>query len=89
MTAVSSPDGKSPWKPGDILPGGEVSIAAGKLELQFHSGTRLVLQGSCRMELGPERSSRLLSGRVTASVPPFDSGFAVEAPGVRVVDIGT
>ncbi|CAN5916479.1 hypothetical protein BH11VER1_BH11VER1_21850 [soil metagenome] len=79
----------STWKTGDILPRGIVEIGAGKLELLYHSGTRLVLQGSCRVDLSAERACRLLSGRVTVSVPKFDSGFAIDAPGIHVVDIGT
>lgn len=77
------------WKAGDILPRGIVEIGAGKLELLYHSGTRLVLQGNCRVDLSAERACRLLSGRVTVSVPKFDSGFAIDAPGIHVVDIGT
>lgn len=79
----------SPWKPGDILPRGVVQIGAGKLELLYHSGTRLVLRGNCRLDLNAERAFRLLSGRVTVSVPKFDSGFAVDALGIHLVDIGT
>ncbi|MEO6785743.1 MAG: LamG-like jellyroll fold domain-containing protein [Chthoniobacteraceae bacterium] len=89
IVAIESADGANARKIGDILPRGVVEISAGKLELLYHSGTRLVLQGRCRVDLSAERACRLLSGRVTVSVPKFDSGFAIDAPGIHVVDIGT
>lgn len=89
VAALSAPDGSGAWKVGDVLPSGVVATESGTLELLFHSGTRLVLQGNCRVELAEERACRLLRGRVTASVPEFDSGFTVHAPGIQVVDVGT
>jgi ferric-dicitrate binding protein FerR (iron transport regulator) len=79
----------STWKTGDVVRSGFVEISGGQMELLLNSGSRLVLQGECRVELGDEGACRLLNGRVTASVPKADSGFTIEAPGMRVVDVGT
>ncbi len=64
-------------------------IDSGTVTLEFANGARVTVYGPARVEtLGPSEA-RLVSGRITASVPPAARGFAVETPAGRVVDLGT
>ncbi len=64
-------------------------IDSGTAELDFANGTRVTVYGPARVEsLGPAEA-RLVSGRLTASVPAAARGFAVDTAAGRVVDLGT
>ena len=61
----------------------------GTTPMNFANGARVNVFDSARVEsIGPS-SARLVSGRLTASVPFDARGFAIETPAGRVVDLGT
>lgn len=66
-----------------------IDLCAGLAELELPSGATLVLQGPTVLDLTGSNSARLLLGRLTAYVPTRARGFALQAEGVRVVDLGT
>ncbi len=62
---------------------------SGLIELATGSGTVLVIEAPVSLEMTDELHARLLSGNVVVRVPDGQSGFVVETPQMRVVDLGT
>src|SRR5262245_51931144 len=80
-------DGEGPeanWQAGKVL-----KLERGLAEIRFGCGARVVLEGPARLELLSARSARLLSGKLTARVPPGATGFELLSPKGRVIDLGT
>lgn len=77
---------------GSAMPTGHYEVQGGLVQLDFDSGARVVIENvesAARFQLvGPEKMI-LLDGRLSAHVPPSAIGFAVETPGINVVDFGT
>jgi hypothetical protein len=83
-------DGSSPLKPGEILPAGTViKLLSGAAQVEFFSGTRLVLQGPVEIELKSEMQAFCRNGRISAFVPAPARGFALSSERLSVVDLGT
>jgi len=76
-------------RPGNVLGPGWLKFASGLVELQFHRGARVVIEGPAEFELITDMQARCVLGRVRAEVPPPAVGFEILSPSVRVVDRGT
>jgi Concanavalin A-like lectin/glucanases superfamily/FecR protein len=74
---------------GNVLNPGWLKFDSGWLEVQFHRGARVVVEGPAEFELITDMQARCLRGKVRAEVPPPAIGFEVLSPNVRVVDRGT
>jgi hypothetical protein len=74
---------------GNVLKPGWLKFDSGWLEVQFHRGARVVIEGPAEFELITDMQARCLLGKVRAVVPPPAIGFEVLSPNVRVVDRGT
>jgi hypothetical protein len=74
---------------GNVLKPGWLKFEEGWVELQFHRGARVVIEGPAEFELITDMQARCLLGKVRAEVPPPATGFEVLSPNVRVVDRGT
>lgn len=68
---------------------GNVQLVSGQAHLRLAKGAELTLKGPAEMVLKDENSIDLSSGSVAAFVPKSAVGFTVQAPGARVVDLGT
>ena len=73
----------------DRVPMGRLSLKAGLVRLQFLSGATVVIEGPAELELTSDHGAEVLSGLVTANVPPVAEGFTLTAAGWRAVDRGT
>lgn len=73
----------------DRVPVGKFSLKAGLVQLQFLSGATVVIEGPAELDLTSERGGEVLSGLVSATVPPVAEGFTLVAAGWRAVDRGT
>jgi hypothetical protein len=73
----------------DMRAGKVLRLRRGLAEIEFDRGATLILQGPARLQLLSGNAARLLSGALTARVPPRARGFAIESPQGRVVDLGT
>jgi hypothetical protein len=73
----------------DMRAGKALRLERGLAEIEFDRGARLILQGPAALELVSGNGARLLSGVMTAHVPPRARGFAIESPQGKVVDLGT
>ncbi len=78
----AGPEG--PWQTGKVL-----RLERGLAEVRFRGGARVVLEGPATLELLSAARARLVSGKLTAHVPPEASGFEVLSPRGRVIDLGT
>lgn len=74
---------------GNVLKPGWLKFEEGWVEVQFHRGARVVIEGPAEFELITDMQARCLLGKVRADVPPPATGFEVLSPNVRVVDRGT
>jgi hypothetical protein len=77
-------------KPGDaLIAETSYELLSGMVEIEFGSGTRMIVQGPASWTpIGP-MVSRLHLGRLTARVPKQAHGFEVETPQGKVIDLGT
>ena len=81
--------GQTPMQAGDSLSKSRIAIAGGLLRLTFACGASVVAQGPAELQIDSATSMRLLSGRLTTSVPHDAIGFTVETPAASVIDLGT
>ena len=71
------------------LPAGPVKIGTGSLSLLLSSGVELTVDGPAEFDLQSDMQVLLAKGHMHAVVPEGAEGFAIEAAGLRVVDLGT
>lgn len=74
---------------GDRIGSHTITIQTGLMRLQFDDGVEVTLQAPARYELISPGRTRLVTGLLTATVPPGAEGFKVETPMAEVVDLGT
>lgn len=83
-------DDAVPLSIGDQLKTGtRVTLAAGLAKLTFECGAEVVLQGPCDFLIESPMLGFLQTGTITAIVPRRAFTFAIRAPGVDFVDLGT
>ena len=66
-----------------------VELHRGRVLATLSSGVQIVVQGPATFRIDAGDSLFLQSGRITVSVPRQASGFVVESPMARFVDLGT
>lgn len=66
-----------------------VRIQKGYLEIMFDYGATVILEGPCEFACKSNGALELSYGKTYAFVPQEASGFTVETPTSRVVDLGT
>ncbi len=64
-------------------------LKSGIVQIQLDHGTTVILEGPCTFSCKSGSLLNLQDGRVFAKVPPHATGFTVETPVSRVVDLGT
>lgn len=77
-----------PWDDA-VLPAGEYRLDDGLAQLQFVDGASVYVEAPAQFEIISKQRLKLLSGRISANVPPAGIGFTVETAEARVVDFGT
>ncbi len=83
-------EGAVAWRSGArLVAGRSLDLQSGLVWLEFVSGARVVLEGPARLTLQDAMTVRLDVGRVAARVEPQATGFVVETPAGRIVDLGT
>lgn len=68
---------------------GSLSLVSGNAELQFTSGTNIVLEGPCEVEVLSANAAYLHAGKVFVDVAELSDGFTLETPDATIVDLGT
>jgi len=78
-----------PTAQGSRLGVGTLALVEGMATLEFESGARVTLEAPATLEVLSKMHCRLVEGSVVADVPEPAHGFTVDAPTVKVVDLGT
>ena len=78
-----------PMVTGASLPLGRLQFASGLMQIEFFSGAIVVLEGPADFELKSENHAVCRQGKLRATVPPEAVGFTIDAPTVKLVDLGT
>ena len=86
---LNASHGNAPFLPGQTLKPGRVSLQSGVLEIRLANGVTLIQEGPGELELISPMRTLLHNGQVVVRVPQSAVGFQMDAPSVRVVDLGT
>ncbi len=78
-----------PTAQGSRLGVGTLVLVEGMATLEFESGARVTLEAPSTLEVLSKMHCRLIEGSVVADVPEPAHGFTIDAPDVKVVDLGT
>ncbi len=73
----------------DLYLGEHVEIAAGLLEITYHSGSSVIVEGPATLVVSGRNASDLRRGRLVARVPQKARGFVVSTPSGTITDLGT
>lgn len=68
---------------------GWLRLKSGLVQVVFHSGARVVIQGPAELQLLSRHEVFCRAGLVSVEVPARARGFCVRTPQVNVVDLGT
>lgn len=74
---------------GDRIGATDLRLRSGIVRLEFDSGVEVTLEGPAELKLISVSETSLLSGMLTATVPPGAEGFVVDTPSAQVIDLGT
>ena len=74
---------------GDLVPAGELNLAAGTVQLDLFSGVTIVIEGEAEFEILSSMEMSVDLGKVQARVPEPAEGFKINAAGGELVDLGT
>ena len=83
------------WSPPHMLSTGSrfsvgpLSLVSGIAELKFDSGTNIVMQGPCELQLASADTAQLLTGNVVVHVTELSDGFTLKTPDATIIDEGT
>jgi len=80
---------ESPTALGSRLMPGTLQLLAGVAEIQFDSGARILLEGPATLTLQTAMRGFLETGQLVARVPPQATGFTIETPRAKIIDLGT
>jgi hypothetical protein len=80
---------QSPSLPDGMFNAGRIKLTSGAAELQFDSGTNVILEGPCELLINTTDSARLLAGTVFVNVTEVSNGFLLETPEAQIIDEGT
>jgi hypothetical protein len=87
-SAVWEADMALPTGTGSALPPGRLKLRAGVVEVAFHGGAEVLLEGPADLDARAPDRAFLHHGKLTAKVPEGAPAFRVALPGVVVTDLG-
>lgn len=73
----------------ELAKGSRLELRTGRVETNFSSGVRLVVEAPCDLQILAKDRVSLNNGRAWFEVPPAVKGFTVETSAFTVVDLGT
>ena len=75
--------------PNEPLRAGKLKLNAGLAQIEFLQGANVVLEGPIEFELISPNGGALLLGKLRANVPQIATGFVIDTPSGKVIDLGT
>ncbi|GAA4454819.1 LamG-like jellyroll fold domain-containing protein [Novipirellula rosea] len=85
----SEGDSASKLSIGQRLTSGTLKLDQGFVQMEFMSGAVVAIEGPAELQIHSKNAATLLSGSVSANVPPRARGFVLNAPKAAIVDLGT
>lgn len=79
----------APIRSGDTVAPGTIKLSRGLAQIDFFSGATLLIEGAAEIEILSAWEARCISGRLRVHVPPAAKGFRLDAPGMKLEDLGT
>jgi hypothetical protein len=77
-----------PTESGSALPPGRVKLKAGVVEIAFHGGGEVVLEGPADLDIRAPDRAFLHRGKLLAQVPEGAQTFQIGTPGMVVTEMG-
>lgn len=74
--------------PGNRFPAGTLALASGVAQIQLDSGTDIIMQGPCELQVHSVDSAQLLRGSVVVQVTELSDSFALVAPDAMIIEEG-
>ena len=74
---------------GEVLRQGELTLARGFAEITFDNGAVVVVEGPAIIELESPKAMFVTSGKISAVVSDYATGFTVNTLSASIVDLGT
>jgi|GEM_PF-1608473 len=68
---------------------GMLDVQSGRMQLEFFSGAKILIEGPAQIFLTSPMEATLIAGRVAVRAPQSAKGFILHGPNAAVVDIGT
>lgn len=76
-------------RPGTRIKPGVLSVASGQVQIEFHNGALINLEGPAELRVLSVDAANLLSGKAAVRIPPGARGFVLNTPEAAIVDLGT
>lgn len=89
MTSLKEASGNGEHFVGQGLQRGPFKLEEGKAQVRLDNGVELSMRGPVEFDVYGLDHIALVTGRVTANVPPQAIGFRIDTPDMEVVDLGT
>lgn len=74
---------------GAPLTPGKLAISKGLIQIEFYSGSRVIVEGPAEIELVGANEAICHHGKMRAYVPDHARGFTIHSPKFQLVDLGT
>ena len=74
---------------GDVLREGEMTLVSGLAEITFNDGAVVIVEAPAAIKLETPKSMFVTSGKVSAVVSEYATGFIVNTASASIVDLGT
>jgi len=74
---------------GNTLEPCTLKLESGLVQIEFLQGSTVVLEGSVEFEIVNPNGGALRFGKLRASVPQVATGFTIEVPHGKIIDLGT
>lgn len=74
---------------GNTLEPCKLKLKSGLAQIEFLQGSTVVLEGPVEFEVINPNGGELLFGKLRASVPQVATGFSIEVPNGKIIDLGT
>jgi len=74
---------------GNTLEPCKLKLESGLAQIEFLQGSTVVLEGPVEFEIINPNGGELLFGKLRASVPQVATGFSIEVPNGKIIDLGT
>ena len=81
--------GSNRIRSGDTITPGKIKLSQGLAQIEFFSGATVLIEGDAEIDIISAWEARCIRGRLRVHVPPAAKGFLMQAPDLKLEDLGT